>query len=337
MESPPTAAVSPSAPVMPPQSEASPSQENWVSKTKNMKSIAEFQPGFEVVNGVAKVQIPVEVVDESVPLWKCFVVGYFMGDARHVGTIHSTVNRIWTVTEKSVRIDVQFINKSTLLFRVDSPRIREHVLKRRYWHIANVPLVLGEWTPETAQAPPDLSAMPLWVDMKNVPAHLFSHEGLSFLASTSGNFVKLHPNTERCIRLDVARALVEVNLKKPLVEQICFMDTNGEEVNVSVSYPWLPPRCSICSKWGHTGKDCTQKVTILLDENQVRKRTEMTISSQQQGPVVSVQELANELLKDLASTTPLRTEAELEKTEQVSSGDKRTETMPGKELNEAGI
>jgi len=54
--------------------------------------------------------------------------------------------------------------------------------------------------------------MPLWVDLKEVPAHLYSHEGLSFLSSTTGKFVKLHPNTERCLKLDVARILVEVNL-----------------------------------------------------------------------------------------------------------------------------
>lgn len=129
----------------------------------------------------------------------------------HGGTIHATVNRIWTVLEKESRIDVQFINKTTVLFRIDSQQIREHVLKRRYWHIANVPLVINEWNPATAQAPPDLSAMPLWMDLKGVPAHLFSYQGLSFLSSSAGNIIKLHPNTERCLRLDVASILVEVN------------------------------------------------------------------------------------------------------------------------------
>lgn len=225
-------------------------------------SVSDFQTNVDVVNGVAKLTIPEEVFESSIPLWKNFVVGYFMGDAPHVGSIHSTVNRIWTVTERTSKIDVQFLTKSSVLFRIENSRIREHVLQRRYWHIANVPLVVNEWNPKSAQAPPDLSAMPLWVDLKGVPAELFSQPGLSFLSSTVGNFVKLHRNTERCLRLDVARSLVEVNLQKPLVEQIIFPGTNDESVTVSVSYPWLPPKCQLCSSWGHVVKDCTKKVVF---------------------------------------------------------------------------
>lgn len=158
------------------------------------------------------------------------------------------MNRIWTVTDKSSKIDVQFLNKTTVLFRIKSDRIHEHILKRRYWHIGNIPLVVDEWNPATAQAPPDLPAMPLWVDLKDVPPHLFSNQGLSFLSSTTGNFVKLHPNTERCFRLDVAWVLVEVNLQTSLVYKICFPDDSRKTVIVLVSYPWLPPHCSLCSK-----------------------------------------------------------------------------------------
>lgn len=86
----------------------------WVSKVQGSPmSIANYQPNFEVVDGIAKVLIPEELIDTSVPLWKSFVVGYFMGEAPHVGSIHATVNKIWTVREKTSNIDVQFINKTT--------------------------------------------------------------------------------------------------------------------------------------------------------------------------------------------------------------------------------
>ncbi|CAE5980360.1 unnamed protein product [Arabidopsis arenosa] len=283
----PSQVIPPSSHVIMSQSASPSHKDSWVSMVQgNAKSIENFQPDFEVVNGVAKVKIPEEVMGDSNPLWKCFVVGYFMGEAPYVGSIHATVNRIWTVLEKSTKIDVQFINKTTVLIRIESDRIHEHVLKRKYWHIANVPLVIREWNPATAHAPPDLSAMPLWVDLKDVPAHLYSHE-------------------ERCIRLDMARILVEVNLQKPLVELICFPDTNGEDVRVSVSYLWLPPRCNICSKWGHLGKDCTRKVSILSDQNLSKKSEGNSRTDNKSGKVISVQELAQELLKDLENSAPL--------------------------------
>lgn len=120
----------------------------------------------EVVNGVASIQIPAEIFDEAELLWKSFVVGYFIGDAPHVGSIHATVNRIWSSPKAGSKIDVQFIEKNTVLFRIDNSQMRSRVLQRKYWHIADILLVVTVWSPESAMNPPDLSAMPLWIDLK---------------------------------------------------------------------------------------------------------------------------------------------------------------------------
>lgn len=45
-------------------------------------------------DGVAEVEVPVELLEDMEPLSKCFLVGYFMNDALHTGSIHSTINRI---------------------------------------------------------------------------------------------------------------------------------------------------------------------------------------------------------------------------------------------------
>ncbi|CAL9217216.1 unnamed protein product [Arabidopsis halleri] len=210
-----------------------------------------------------------------------------MGDVPHIGTIHATVNRIWTIFDKSAKIDVQIISKTAVLFRIASPRTRERILKRKYWHIADIPLVVYEWNPEAAQAPPDLSAMPMWIDLRDVLGYLFSHKGLKLMSSTVGHFVKLHPTTERCLRLDVARILVEVNLQVDLTEKISFTNENGEEILVSVSYPWLPPKCKLCSSLGHKEKDCSkaEKVKILV------KSPSKVPESKEGGNAASVQQL----------------------------------------------
>ena len=111
---------------------------------------------------------------------------------------------------------------------------------------------------------PDLSAMHLWVDLKGVPNALFSYKGLKCLTRTTGKFVRLHPHTEKCTRLDVAHVLVEVNLHEPLVEKIEFKDKGGEQCEIDVKYPWLPPRCTACKGWGHKGTDCKQGSVSIL-------------------------------------------------------------------------
>lgn len=71
--------------------------------------------------------------------------------------------------------------------------------------------------------------MPIWVVFKDVIDHMFTKVGLRFLGDVSGVSVKLHPNTMRCIRLDVAKFLVVANLKKPLPNSISL---NTEEENL---------------------------------------------------------------------------------------------------------
>lgn len=290
MGSSPSAAVSPtdrSDPVSP--------KSAWVSPLPEA-SVPRLKPVVNLVDGVARVSVPAEIVEESSPLWKCFVVGYFMGDAPHLGTIHATVNRIWNSVGKASRIDVQFLSPKTVLFRIENEQTRARVLRRKYWHIADVPLVLNDWSPETVHEKPSLTAMPLWVDFRGVPGFLFSQKGLRFVADITGEFVRLHPNTERCTRLDMARILVEVNLEKVLTETICVEDSEGSEFTVSVSYPWLPPRCNQCFQWGHKEADCSKKNTAVGAGSPNSSRSpvsqdEITVSD----PLAVVAALVNDL------------------------------------------
>ncbi|KAJ4876557.1 DUF4283 domain-containing protein [Raphanus sativus] len=257
-------ATSTSDPPIPPSSPSSPSPPTQIVAPWSINRALDAQPEVEIVEGVASIQIPDDIFDEAELLWKSFVVGYFIGDAPHVGSIHATVNCIWSSPKAGTKIDVQFIEKNTVLFRIDNSQMRTRVINRKYWHISDVPLVMNEWTPESALNPPDLTAMPLWVDLKGVPNGLFSHKGLKCLTRAVGKFVKLHPHTERCTRLDVARVLAEIDLHQPLMEKIVFTDREGVQREIGVNFPWLPPRCNICKGWGHKGTECKDTNTRIL-------------------------------------------------------------------------
>lgn len=222
-------------------------------------NVMRFSPVVDIQEGVASVDLPEELLTESKPLWSAFVVGHFMGDAPHIGKVHAIVNRIWSFPDRSANIDAHFISPRTVLFRIDNQHLKERVLKRTFWHIADIPIVVRGWCPKTASAPPDLTAIPLWVDLQGVPDHLFSDTGLTFFGDTIGRTVKLHPNTERCVRLDVARLLVVMNLEEPIPSTI---NVRGSGETITVSYPWLPPRCLGCQIWGHTDKTCSKNKRI---------------------------------------------------------------------------
>lgn len=219
--------------------------------------ITHYTPVLDLQDGTAVVDLPEDLTTDSKPLWSSYIVGHFIGEAPpHIGKVHATVNRLWSSKEKPAKIDAQFIAPKTVLFRIEDPHMKARVLRRHFWHIADIPLVVQEWTPDTEASKPDLTAIPLWVDLKGVPGHLFSQKGLTFFGDTIGRTAKIHPNTVRCTRLDVARLLVVLNLEKPLPERISI---RGTDLSIQVNYPWLPPRCQSCHQWGHTEKDCGKK------------------------------------------------------------------------------
>lgn len=96
------------------------------------------------VDGVVSLEIPPEILSDPNPLWKCYVVGYFIGDAPHIGSIHATTNRLWMAGKNGSKIDVQLLEKNTVLFRIENPQARARVLQRKDWHITDVPLVVNE-------------------------------------------------------------------------------------------------------------------------------------------------------------------------------------------------
>lgn len=99
--------------------------------------------------------------------------------------------------------------------------------------------------------------------------------------------MKLHPNTERCIRLDIARLLVVMNLEEPLLATI---QVRGSGESISVSYPWLPPRCLGCQKWGHTDKTCLRNKHIKEKDEVVKEK---------ENGLTPGSEVANEALKSI--------------------------------------
>lgn len=84
-----------------------------------------------------------------------------------------------------------------------------------------------------------------------------------------------------------------------------FKDKEGVEREIGVSFPWLPPRCSFCRRWGHKGQDCPGKEIKLLkkaDGGDNENLAEISIVAEKEvglgGRVLS------DLIQDLEAITP---------------------------------
>lgn len=237
------------------------------------------------LEGQLSVEIPDEVVVNANPLWEDFLIGKFLDSAPHIARIHAVVNKIWREGGKGQLVEVYEVDSTTMKFRVPDPQMRARILRRGMWNIGNIPLVVTKWTPEELKEKPEITSIPMWVYLKNVPLNMFSWEGLSFITSAVGHPVKLHPETASCSNFKLAKIFVNANLSKELPKKINFTK-NGKATTVEFIYPRLPVRCHTCSKWGHMEKACimnkkeeTQKtVTEIIEEGYAREKAKKLLA-----------------------------------------------------------
>ena len=202
--------------------------------------------------------IPEEILVDSTPLWEDFIVGKFLEIAPHISKVHMVVNKIWSYGDPKSKVEVYDVNATTMRFKVANKKVREKILNRGMWNIAGVPMVVNKWTPKTEEEKQEEEVIPMWVHLSKVPLHLFSWEALSFMTSTVGVPVRLHPETLSCSNFEEAKVFVNVDVTKSLPKEIDF-SIGGKEFTAGFYYPWLPARCSICDKWGHNDKVCVMK------------------------------------------------------------------------------
>lgn len=84
------------------------------------------------------------------------------------------------------------------------------------------------------------------------------------------------------------------------------MDRNGDKIKVVVSYPWLPARCSVCSKWGHKTTECQSKGVRSLHKSKevIIMPEEMNVV--EQGSSNGAVNVVETLLSELDTTCAIR-------------------------------
>ena len=118
-------------------------------------------------------------------------------------------------------------------------------------------MFVAAWSPEFTPDQPQLTSAVVPVELRGVPYLLFNQQSLSRIATAVGKPVSLAPEIERKENFEVAKVWVKVNLLTTLPDRIVSGFSNGREVEISVSYPWLPEKCTNCGKFGHRQHLCS--------------------------------------------------------------------------------
>ncbi|KAL1200688.1 hypothetical protein V5N11_019868 [Cardamine amara subsp. amara] len=227
----------------------------WVNVVQKKKSLTKYDLKVSTQDDVCSVDVPDEVFEDPAPLWEDFFIGKFLDSAPHAAKVHAIVNKIWELGDEAQMIDVHVINSTIMKFRISNPVTRNRVLRRGMWNLAEVPVIMSKWTHFLKEKSPEISSVPLWVHLKNVPIEMFSWKGLSFVTSAVGEPICLHPDTAQCLDVKVAKVFVKADLTKDFSKSK-NLNYKGKNKMVEYSYLWLPPKCSLCEKWGHLHTVC---------------------------------------------------------------------------------
>ncbi|GKE69755.1 zinc knuckle CX2CX4HX4C containing protein, partial [Tanacetum coccineum] len=119
----------------------------------------------------------------------------------------------------------------------------EAVLEAGPWLIRKSPIILKKWSIDTRLLKEELTRIPIWVKLHDVPIHVFEEDG----------------------RSSFARCLIKVNSEADLVEVVTIgipslTREDFTKESIRVEYEWRPSRCDTCKIFGHVQDQCPKRV-----------------------------------------------------------------------------
>ena len=116
---------------------------------------------------------------------------------------------------------------------------RKWVIQRGVWHVDDCLLFVAPWNHVDSFKTPEISTVPVWVTLKNIPDSCFSRLGISHIASGLGEHMLAHKPRLDPINMGEAKILIEVELDKPFPKLIALHDKQGNIFFVEVEYSWI--------------------------------------------------------------------------------------------------
>ncbi|GKC51394.1 zinc knuckle CX2CX4HX4C containing protein [Tanacetum coccineum] len=161
-------------------------------------------------------------------------------------------------------------NKGFFVFKFDSRAGLEAVLEGDPWLIHNSLIILKKWSMDTRLLKEELTRIPIWVKLHDVPIKVFEEDGISLIATFIGKHIMLDSYTSSMCndswgRSSFARCLIEINSEADLVDVVTIgiPSLTGDDFTketIRVEYEWRPPRCDLCKIFSHVHDHCPKKV-----------------------------------------------------------------------------
>ncbi|GJR38855.1 reverse transcriptase domain-containing protein [Tanacetum coccineum] len=241
-----------------------------------------------VVN--SNVVLPKHAKEEVMSRYENTLVRYFVGKSIAFPLVQNYVNNSWIKfgLHKVMRTD-----NGVFLFKFSSSMGIDQVLERCPWLIQKSPIILIKWSPSFPLKKCEVTKVPVWVKLHNVPILAYSDVGLSLIATKIGKPIMLDGFTSSmCVeswgRIGFARALIEVSAESILKNEVVMAirdeegDGHSREV-IRVEYEWKPPHCVECKCFGHDSTTCPKRVREAAPKDPTRDSKSTSVEENEYG------------------------------------------------------
>ncbi|GJQ93702.1 zinc knuckle CX2CX4HX4C containing protein [Tanacetum coccineum] len=207
-------------------------------------------PVFDGVN----ISIPHKVVENVSTRFEHTLYGYFIGKRMAFPIVEYYARNNWT---KHGLKKIMMNSKGFFFFKFDSRAGLEAVLEGGTWLICKSPIILKKWSMDTRLLKEELTCIPIWVKLHDVPIQVFEEDGISLIVT----FIE-------------ADLVDVVTIGIPSLSEDDFT-----KETIRVEYEWRLPRCDTCKIFGHVHDYCPKKVVsppIVATSNVVTPNAEKT-------------------------------------------------------------
>lgn len=207
---------------------------------------------------------PADVIDAGTTIWKDTLVGFFLDKPLSYTAVISKLKLIWKL-KGSVKVKSDGI---LFLFNFSCAEDRDNILQCDPIILNKKLFILKPYDPSISNVAGSVTAVPVWVNMYNLPIFAWSPLGINWLCSHLGKMLCMDQMTEKQERLSYAKCLVEVKPSKELPEEFMVKLVEGGQQKIHVQYMWKPDICVLCNAFGHKSDVCNNKKEELF-ENKV--------------------------------------------------------------------
>ncbi|KAE8681719.1 hypothetical protein F3Y22_tig00111310pilonHSYRG00062 [Hibiscus syriacus] len=152
------------------------------------------------------------------------------------------IDSLWRKATAGARVRVSIAGKNLYVFSFSLVIARDWVLENGPWHVLNKPLILRKWEPNLQKLNFDLSSLPIWDHLHNVPLELYSRLGLSYIGSAIGIPLSMDTVTAAKTHLEYAKLCIEIGANDTISKYVEVELKDGAKVSIKVKVPWMPAR-----------------------------------------------------------------------------------------------